>query len=58
MMQPGAARPGDREPALDLMRIVGAFAVVMIHVSAVPVAVVDSASVGWWVANFSNAGSR
>ena len=58
MMQRGAARPGEREPALDLMRIVGAFAVVMIHVSAVPVAAVDPSSVGWWVANFSNAGSR
>ena len=47
-----------REPSLDLMRSLGALAVVMIHVSAVPAAAVDMASATWWTANFLNAGSR
>lgn len=54
----GAERRGARLPALDLMRILGAMAVVMVHVSAMPVAAVDTASTAWWVANISNAGSR
>lgn len=48
----------ERIPSLDALRIAGAFAVVMLHVSAGVVGTVDVSSLGWWVANLSNAASR
>lgn len=47
-----------RDVRLDLLRILGSFAVVTVHVSAGAVPEVDRSSLSWWVANFANGGSR
>lgn len=47
-----------RVPVLDLMRILGAMAVVMVHVSALPASAVDTSNATWWAANALNAASR
>lgn len=54
----GLGQRGKRLPVLDLMRILGAAAVVMIHVSAMPAAAVDTTNPTWWTANALNAASR
>lgn len=53
-MQPSS----QRDVRLDLLRILGSFAVVTVHVSAGAVGTVDTSSLSWWLANFSNGGSR
>lgn len=47
-----------RLPVLDLMRILGAMAVIMVHVSAIPAGAVDTTNPTWWTANVLNAASR
>lgn len=56
----GAApvRAGGRLAVLDLMRLLGSLGVVVVHVSAMPVATVAVDNAGWWLANLANAGSR
>lgn len=54
----GGGQRGGRLAELDLMRILGAMAVVMVHVSAMPAAIFDTANATWWTANALNAASR
>lgn len=47
-----------RDTRLELLRLLGAFATVWIHVCADAVMVVDLDSTRWWLINYSEAGSR
>lgn len=48
----------ERDARLDVLRLIGAFAVVWIHVCAEAVLQVDLSSAAWWLVNLSDAASR
>ena len=54
----GAFHVDGVDPRLNLLKLLAAFAVVLVHTSMVRVSQVDVHSMGWWAANAADAAGR
>ena len=54
----GAFQVDGVDPRLNLLKLLAAFAVVLVHTSMVRVSQVDVHSMGWWAANAADAAGR